>query len=176
MNYIEEAHRTLSPQFHGDLVSERAFRTALVEAISGLQKLDNFKKALFYGKDNYNWHKNNIDLSNLPKQVCSAVNCNPQNAVNIIHAIIGKATEAGELLEALLAAIEVDGGLDIVNLREEVGDGLWYDAILLKAIGSNFEEAMTININKLKKRFPEKFTEEKANNRDLEAERIILEK
>ncbi|MBT5073489.1 MAG: hypothetical protein HOH19_08390 [Kordiimonadaceae bacterium] len=33
----------------------------------------------------------------------------------------------------------------------------------------------TTNINKLKARFPEKFTQEKAYNRDLDTERDILE-
>jgi hypothetical protein len=36
-------------------------------------------------------------------------------------------------------------------------------------------EAMQKNIDKLKARFPEKFTEELANNRDLVKEREILE-
>lgn len=34
---------------------------------------------------------------------------------------------------------------------------------------------MQTNINKLKQRFPEKFTTNNANNRDLRAEREILE-
>ena len=37
-------------------------------------------------------------------------------------------------------------------------------------------EILNKNIEKLKKRFPDKFTEEKAINRDTEAERKILEK
>lgn len=38
------------------------------------------------------------------------------------------------------------------------------------------EESMTKNINKLQFRFPDKFTQEKALNRDLKTERQILEK
>lgn len=41
--------------------------------------------------------------------------------------------------------------------------------------GIDPEAAMDININKLKARYPEKFTEEKAINRNLDAERAILE-
>jgi hypothetical protein len=37
------------------------------------------------------------------------------------------------------------------------------------------KEVMDINIKKLEARYPEKFTEDKAINRDLEAERKILE-
>ena len=39
----------------------------------------------------------------------------------------------------------------------------------------DFEEILESNINKLKHRFPDKFSSEKALNRDLEGERKILE-
>jgi len=45
----------------------------------------------------------------------------------------------------------------------------------MKYFGINPEEAYEKNINKLKVRFPEKFSEEKALERDLEAERKTLE-
>ena len=41
--------------------------------------------------------------------------------------------------------------------------------------GLKVEDILEKNINKLKVRFPDKFTEEAANNRDLEAERKTLE-
>jgi hypothetical protein len=44
----------------------------------------------------------------------------------------------------------------------------WYDL--------DFFQCLTNNIEKLKVRYPEKFTEEAAQNRDLEAERTELEK
>jgi hypothetical protein len=40
----------------------------------------------------------------------------------------------------------------------------------------DFFQVLTNNIDKLKVRYPEKFTEEAAQNRDLEAERAELEK
>jgi hypothetical protein len=40
----------------------------------------------------------------------------------------------------------------------------------------DFFQCLTNNIDKLKVRYPEKFTEEAAQNRDLEAERVELEK
>jgi hypothetical protein len=42
-------------------------------------------------------------------------------------------------------------------------------------LGMTYEEAMITNIDKLKARFPEKFTEYLAENRDLVTERKILE-
>lgn len=47
---------------------------------------------------------------------------------------------------------------------------------LCKQWNIDFEECLDLNIAKLKARFPEKFTEEKALNRNLEIEREILER
>lgn len=173
MDYIKEAHRTLSPQWHGSKINRAEFVTILRSCISNLQTLDVIKKTLFYGRD----YKTVLGktIEGLPFAI-NGFGTDSTETINVIHAIIGKATEAGELLEALLEGFKNEVPLDYVNLREEVGDGLWYDAILLKAIGSNFEEAQKINIDKLKARFPAKFTEEKALNRDLTKEREILEK
>lgn len=99
---------------------------------------------------------------------------NTQNA-RLIHALLGIGSESGELSDQLKKHIAYGKDLDLVNLKEEVGDLLWYCAVLLDEIGSSFDEAMEINIAKLKKRYPQGFTEEAAINRDVDAERVILE-
>lgn len=177
MNYIEQAHLTASPHYHGDKVPLSFFADALKEAIEALQKLDRIKKTLFYGRD---LNVTNIgddvkDISKLPEWISDKPE-EDQAAVNIIHGIIGKATEAGELLEALAETVIHGTKFDTVNVGEEVGDGFWYDALLLRAIGSSFEEEQRRNIAKLRHRFPNSFTEYDANNRDLFGEREILEK
>ena len=48
--------------------------------------------------------------------------------------------------------------------------------MLFRELDTDFDEVATTNINKLKARFPEKFTQDKAYNRDLDTEREILEK
>ena len=95
---------------------------------------------------------------------------------DLIHASMGLVTEAGEFQDMLKKHIYYGRELDEVNLKEEVGDLLWYCAIALNALGSDFETVMQTNIDKLKARFPEKFTEENANTRNLDKEREILEK
>jgi NTP pyrophosphatase (non-canonical NTP hydrolase) len=54
-------------------------------------------------------------------------------------------------------------------------DQLVYAYVAARAAGSSLEEVMERNIAKLKARYPEKFTQEQALNRDLETERAILE-
>ena len=98
----------------------------------------------------------------------------PQNH-RIEHAIDGCVTEAGELQDALKKAKYYGKELDVVNIKEEAGDILWYLAILFDELGTDFETEMNRVITKLKTRFPDKFTEEDAFTRDLVAERKVLE-
>lgn len=93
----------------------------------------------------------------------------------LLHAGIGLATEAGEFLDALKKHVFYGKDLDKVNLREEMGDIFWYCAIIADQLEVDFSEVMERNITKLKARYGDKFTEEKASNRDLETERTILE-
>lgn len=93
----------------------------------------------------------------------------------LLHAGIGLSTEAGEFLDALKKHIFYGKELDRVNLAEELGDLFWYMAIVADELGFNFESVMDKNISKLKARYGEKFTEQRAENRDLEKEREILD-
>lgn len=97
------------------------------------------------------------------------------NSLDLLHASMGLVTEAGEFQDMLKKHVFYGRELDEVNLKEEIGDILWYCAIALDALGSDFESVMQTNIDKLKARYPEKFTEDSANNRDLDTEREILE-
>jgi NTP pyrophosphatase (non-canonical NTP hydrolase) len=93
----------------------------------------------------------------------------------ILHASFGLITESAELLDAIKRASFYGKELDLTNVKEEAGDILWYLAILFDAVGTDFETEQKRVIAKLRARFPDKFTEDKAFNRDLAAEREVLE-
>ena len=103
------------------------------------------------------------------------------DCVRDIHAILGKLTEVGEVADQYKRHIFYGKPLDPVNVKEEVGDGDWYDSLLLDAINKRFnlnlthQECFEAMVAKLKARYPEKFTEEHAVNRNLDAERKVLE-
>jgi NTP pyrophosphatase (non-canonical NTP hydrolase) len=92
-----------------------------------------------------------------------------------VHAFFGLLTEMGELADGFKRAIFYGKSLDTTNIKEEVGDVLWYLAILMDTLGIDFEQCMEANIAKLRNRYPEKYSHESALNRDLTAERQILE-
>lgn len=95
--------------------------------------------------------------------------------IRLLHVAMGIQTEAAEFTDMLKKHIFYGKPLDEVNLKEELFDMTWYIAIALDVLGYTFEEGFKTNIDKLKARYPEKFTEEKAENRNLVREREILE-
>ncbi len=96
------------------------------------------------------------------------------NNARLLHGAIGLCTEVGEFQDALKKNVYYGKDLDLVNLKEELGDVMWYLAILCDELGTTFEEVQEVNIAKLKARYPDKFDFDKALNRDLETEREIL--
>lgn len=96
-------------------------------------------------------------------------------AVRLLHVAMGLVTEAGEFTDQLKKHIFYGKPIDEVNLIEELGDSSWYERIGTDALEIKFLDMLQRNIDKLRARFPEKFTEERAENRNLSREREILE-
>lgn len=92
-----------------------------------------------------------------------------------VHMAMGIVTEAGELIDVYKKNLAYGKAIDEVNLQEEIGDLMWYIARFVKIKGYDLEAIMATNIEKLKARYPEKFTSTDAINRDLKKEREILE-
>lgn len=99
-----------------------------------------------------------------------------ENTARLLHAAIGLVTESGEFIDALKKFLFYGRSLDRVNLKEELGDILWYAAVAMSALDTTFEEEMDRVIRKLRTRYPEKFTTDAAYDRDLFSERNELEK
>ena len=95
--------------------------------------------------------------------------------IRLLHAGIGMCTESGEFIDALKKHIFYGKTLDIVNLKEEIQDLMWYIGIAMDELGTDFDTEQKKNIAKLKARYGDKFTSDAAINRNLEVERKILE-
>ncbi len=94
---------------------------------------------------------------------------------DLLHGAIGLATEAGEMLDAVKRALFYGAELDRTNLIEELGDLEWYMAVLRAALDVSQEDVQRINIEKLRARYPEKFSTDHALRRDLDRERAVLD-
>jgi len=95
------------------------------------------------------------------------------------HAIVGMLTELGEFADCFKKNVQYGKDIDWINAAEEMGDMMWYMAIASKIIeqkiGVDMEQLLGTNIQKLRERFPGKFEEGRAINRDVSKERVILE-
>jgi NTP pyrophosphatase (non-canonical NTP hydrolase) len=94
---------------------------------------------------------------------------------NLIHAVLGIGTEAGEIQDLVKKNMFYNKSLDILTLKEECSDLLHYIQMLVGAVDSSLEEIMAINIAKLTTRYPEGYTRDKALIRDKVAERKAME-
>ena len=89
--------------------------------------------------------------------------------------MLGCVTESAEIAEHVRDVLTGEMPQDGVNLKEEFGDVLWYVALGLRFLQTDFGETFETNIAKLRARFPDKFTEAAAIDRDVAAERSLLE-
>lgn len=181
-NYQELALRTKSTVFDLTKVPGFALPILILGEDGTADLLDKVKKSVFYGRemsprDQYRVEqKMRVTFGDVAEygfgQRCqeNLEKIDP----DIIHAIIGLRTEVGEMMASLINVIEHGDDLDIGNLIEELGDLMWYSAILAEALKTTLYLVQAKNIAKLKARYPEKFTTEAAVNRNLEAEAAAI--
>lgn len=82
-----------------------------------------------------------------------------------IVSTLGLAGEAGEVADYLKKVFGHGHQLDLVKLKKELGDVMWYVSDICSKFGISLDEVATLNIEKLKARYPEGFSMEKSQNR-----------
>ena len=175
ITYRERVDARASRDFCGELVVLHHLLGALTEIQAQCSLLDEYKKALFYGKPGPMVPPNGYAAE------CSCARLSELVDTNLLHALIGTITEAGEIAEALLDYLptqyyeEPGKPFDRINGLEELGDLNWYRVFALIQLGQTEGQNRLQNDNKLEKRFGPTFSQEAALNRDLDAERKTLE-
>lgn len=185
--YLKDSERTTAPHesvgrelYPNDL---KMFHD-LLEVVNIANQCDAMKRSLFYKTPNDKLAERLKRASEKTAKLYEKIKelniegnsfAIPMNDFRLLHAIIGVVSECGELIEEYVDARLNNRPMDKVNLKEEFGDQLWYLAEGLRYCETTFEDSAETNINKLKARYPDKFTSEHAENRDLDAERQVLE-
>ena len=82
-----------------------------------------------------------------------------------INGCLGLAGESGEVLDIIKKWVFHEKELDKDHLKKEIGDVMWYVAMLCESFDFNIDEILKINVCKLKSRYPDGFDTEKANSR-----------
>lgn len=83
----------------------------------------------------------------------------------LIHAALGVTGEAGEFADAVKRVAIYEGVPDRANMVEELGDLLWYIAYACEVLGEPLEIVARDNIEKLKKRYPDAYSDFNAHAR-----------
>ena len=83
-----------------------------------------------------------------------------------LMACLGLSGEVGETLDMIKKWIFHEKELDTEHLKKELGDIMWYMAMMCHSFGFDLDEIMQMNVDKLRARYPEGFNVERANNRD----------
>ncbi len=178
--FVTDAIRTES-RVESIVVNELLLTATIQNLISMGNILDQIKKHVFYGKPyNLNAIRNHFSMAEESLKTLATISSdemfNDERTIDVnprlFHSVVGISTEATELLEAL----DLYGrGIDNTNILEEFGDIDWYKAIGVDELEGDWDDILTKIIEKLRTRYPEKFTSDDAINRDLGAEREILE-
>ena len=89
----------------------------------------------------------------------------PEQA-NLWHMATGISGEAGEVEDAIKKHVVYQKPLDVGNIKEELGDLLFYMSNLMQSVGLSFEDVLQHNIDKLSVRYASgKYSNEQAQQR-----------
>lgn len=83
----------------------------------------------------------------------------------VFMSCVGLSGEVGETTDMIKKWVFHEAELDTEHLKKELGDILWYLALMCESFGFDLDEIMQINIDKLKARYPDGFDTERANHR-----------
>lgn len=83
----------------------------------------------------------------------------------LINGVMGLCGESGEAIDLVKKHLAQGHELDSAALAKELGDIAWYLAETAYALGYELETIFQMNIDKLKKRYPEGFSAEDSINR-----------
>ena len=132
------------------------------DVIEESQYLDRVKKYAIYNDDKYGLSKWKASVSAEIKSKNFILN---PSQCELLHAAIGIAGEAGELLDAVRKHVFEGQPLDEDNVIEELGDLNFYLEAACQAIGVSREEIEQRNTAKLSKRYEGGYSDQQAQER-----------
>lgn len=85
--------------------------------------------------------------------------------IEVYMLCMGLAGETGEVIDYLKKVGFQGHELNKEKLKSEMGDIMWYFAMLCNFFNIKFDDILKLNIEKLQKRYPNGFEVEKSKNR-----------
>lgn len=81
---------------------------------------------------------------------------------------LGLAGESGEVCDLVKKHLGHGHPLDKEKMKKELGDVLWYIAVMARLLEIDMESIAVANIEKLRARYPDGFSTERSMNREEE--------
>lgn len=86
----------------------------------------------------------------------------------LTNGVLGLSGESGECADIVKKHLFQGHELDAEKLANELGDVAWYLALASYAIGYDLEKVLQMNVDKLRKRYPDGFSAERSIHREAE--------
>ena len=106
-----------------------------------------------------------MEINEYQKLAMVTLNKNLDKKEILTNSVMGLCGESGEACDIVKKHLFHGHELDRESLIKELGDVAWYLAEAASALDINLDEVFERNIEKLKKRYPECFSEERSINR-----------
>ena len=110
-----------------------------------------------------------MTIQEYQKLAMTTLNPELSNKDILINGVMGLCGESGEAIDIVKKHLAQGHELDREALVKELGDIAWYLAETAYALGVPLEDVLQKNIDKLKKRYPEGFSQERSVCREEEA-------
>ncbi len=107
-----------------------------------------------------------MEIETYKELAMRTVNPNLDKKELLINSVMGLCGESGEAIELVKKQLFHQHPLDKTGLIKELGDVAWYLAEAAWALDVSLEEILIQNIEKLKKRYPERFQKELSIHRN----------
>ncbi len=88
--------------------------------------------------------------------------------VRLNYTALGLTGESGEVADMIKKVLYHDHPLDRAALSKELGDVLWYLAVMADSLDLSLEQVAQENVTKLRRRYPEGFSAERSLYRDVD--------
>jgi NTP pyrophosphatase (non-canonical NTP hydrolase) len=110
-----------------------------------------------------------VTFDEYQKQALTTAIINPDPLMDKTIWAMGIAGEAGEVVEKWKKIVAYKAGKiseeDLGELKKELGDVVWYVAVMAESLGLSFEEVIQLNVKKLQDRKKRRVIKGKGDNR-----------
>ena len=106
-----------------------------------------------------------MTINEYQKLAMRTLNPNLSDKDILINGVMGLCGESGEAIDIVKRHLAQGHDLDKEHLAKELGDIAWYLAETATVLGYTLEDILQMNIDKLKRRYPDGFDTERSLHR-----------